>query len=66
MPVPECLRPEPCVVIDRNTSTVPLAKGMYATGDGEGYGMLESWIARLGCYTVRKEGPRPSRAMRWW
>ena len=29
---------------------------MYTRGDGEGYGMLESWIARLGCYTVREEG----------
>jgi hypothetical protein len=29
---------------------------MYARGDGDGYGMLESWIARLACYTARREG----------
>ena len=57
MPTPECVRPERCVVIDRTTSTVPLSKGLYTQGDGEGYGLLEAWIARLDCYTVRKEGP---------
>ncbi len=56
MPLPQRVRPEPCVVIDRSTSTVPLGEGMYTTGDGDGYGLLESWIARLGCYTTRKEG----------
>jgi len=59
MPTPECLRPEKrerCVVIDRTTSTVPLSKGPYIQGDGDGYGMLEQWLARLDCHTVRKEG----------
>lgn len=55
LPAPECLRPESCVVIDRTTSNVPLGKGMYTRGDGDGYGVLESSIARLGCYTVRRE-----------
>ena len=50
-------RPLPRVVIDRTLSTVPLAKGLYTQGNNEGYGMLEAWIPRLGCYTVRKEGP---------
>ena len=57
MPVPECVRPERCVVIDRTISTVPLSRAHDTQGDGEGYGLLEQWIARLGCYTVRKEGP---------
>ena len=57
MPTPECVRPERCVVIDRTTSTVPLSKGPYTEGGGEGYGLLEQWLARLGCHTVRKEGP---------
>ncbi len=56
MPPPECLRPQPCVVIDRATSTVPLAEGMFPKGDDKGYGMLEAWIPRVGCHTVRKEG----------
>ena len=56
-PTPECVRPLPRVVIDRTISTVPLAKGLYTQGNNEGYGMLEAWIPRLGCYTVRKEGP---------
>ncbi len=30
---------------------------MYPEGGGQGYGMLEAWIPRLGCYTVRKDGP---------
>ncbi len=56
MPMPERVRPEKCVVIDRTTSAVPLAKGMFARGGGYGYGLLEAWLARLDCHTVRKEG----------
>lgn len=41
MPAPAAARPLPRVVIDRSLSIVPLAKGMYARGGGEGYGMLE-------------------------
>ena len=44
-------------MIDRTTSVVPLSKGADTQGNGQGYGLLEQWIARLGCYTVRKEGP---------
>jgi hypothetical protein len=57
MPPPECARPERCVVIDRTTSDVPLSRGADTLGDGNGYGLLEQWIARVGCYTVRKDGP---------
>jgi hypothetical protein len=57
MPTPERLRPEKCVVIDRTTSSVPLSKGPYTEGGGAGYGLLEQWLARLDCHTVRKEGP---------
>jgi len=56
MPPPECLRPQVRVVVDRTTSSAPLSKGAYIHEDGEGYGLLEQWIARLGCYTVRQEG----------
>ncbi len=54
LPEPERLRPERCVTIDRETSTVPLSKGAYTQGDGQGYGLLEQWIARLDCHTVRR------------
>ena len=56
LPTPKCVHPMPCVVIDRGLSNVPLANGLFTQGDNEGYGMLEAWIPRLGCYTVRKEG----------
>ena len=56
LPTPECVRPLPRVVIDRTISTVPLAKGLYTQGNNEGYGMLEAWIPRLGCYTVPQRG----------
>lgn len=56
LPTPECKRPLTRVVIDRTTSDVPLSRGADTQGDGQGYGLLEQWIARTGCYTVRKEG----------
>jgi hypothetical protein len=56
MPVPETLRPLTRVVIDRTTSEVPLCKGAFIEGDGEGYGMFEQWIPRLGYYTTRRTG----------
>ncbi|MEN6367098.1 MAG: DUF4350 domain-containing protein [Thermoguttaceae bacterium] len=57
LPQPEALRPERCVVVDRTVSVAPLSKGPDTQGGGEGYGLLEQWIARLGCYTVRRSGP---------
>lgn len=53
MPSPEPVRPMTRVVIDRTVSEVPLCKGAYTQGGGDGYGMLEQSIPRLGCYTVR-------------
>ncbi len=57
MPVPERVRPMPQVVVDRTLSDVPLANGANIRGDGEGYGTFEQWIARMGCFTVRRSGP---------
>lgn len=58
MPVPEPKpgRRLPRVVIDRTTSDVPLCKGADIQGEGEGYGMFEQWIPRLGYYTRRGSG----------
>jgi hypothetical protein len=54
VPLPEALRPLPRVVIDRTTSQVPLATGAYNDDkQGQGYGLLEQWIPRLGYTTVR-------------
>ncbi len=55
-PKPEVLRPQTRVVIDRTTSDVPLCKGAFIDGDGDGYGLLEQWIPRLGYYTRRESG----------
>ncbi len=56
MPLPQPDRPLTRVVVDRTTSDVLLCKGAYTQGEGEGYGLLEQWIPRLGCYTVRARG----------
>lgn len=56
MPLPNCQRPERCVVIDRTTSDVPLSKGAFTQGNGAGYGLFEQWLARLDCRTVRQQG----------
>ena len=53
-PLPPVLRPQLCVVIDRTASRVPLAQGAFNEDkEGLGFGLLEQWISRLGCYTVR-------------
>jgi hypothetical protein len=45
------------VVIDRTVSTVPLFTGAFADDrDGNGYGMLEQWIPRIGNYISRRRG----------
>lgn len=49
-------RPMRRVVIDRTVSEVPLSLGAYTQGDGEGYGLLEQWIPRLGYFTMRRSG----------
>lgn len=56
MPTPQCVRSQMRVVIDRNISNAPLSEGPDTTGNGAGYGLLEQWIPRLGCYTVREKG----------
>lgn len=44
------------VVIDRELSAAPLSNGANTQGDGAGYGLLEQWVPRLGCFTQRAEG----------
>jgi hypothetical protein len=56
VPIPERVRPQRRVVIDRNISDAPLSNGPDTQGNGEGYGLFEQWIARLNCHTVREEG----------
>ncbi|MHC4178685.1 MAG: hypothetical protein ACYSWU_14335, partial [Planctomycetota bacterium] len=53
LPEPKPNRSLPRVVIDRTVSKVPLCKGPRIQGDGQGYGLFETWIPRLGCYTTR-------------
>ncbi len=57
LPVAEGDRRLPCVVIDRTTLQVPLAKGPDNDDrSGRGFGLLEQAIPRLGYTTVRAEG----------
>ncbi|MBN1911987.1 MAG: hypothetical protein JW818_19855 [Pirellulales bacterium] len=44
------------VVLDRTLSDVPLSLGAFTQGQGEGFGLLEQWIPRLGYFTSRAEG----------
>lgn len=54
---PVALRPMPHVVIDRTLSEVPLFNGAFAEdAEGNGYGMLEQWIPRVGNYISRRSG----------
>ena len=57
MPTPQRIHPEPLVVVDRTASKVPLASGLYPQGNDAGYGILEAWLSRMDCETVRKAGP---------
>ena len=57
VPVPKRVRPNVQVVIDRSASDAPLSSGAYIQGEGEGFGLLEQGIARLGYVTKRREGP---------
>jgi hypothetical protein len=67
MPIPQAnaAGPKPRVVIDRTTSQVPLSKGAFTRGEGEGYGLFEQWISRVAVpwgrsertlYTTRRSG----------
>ena len=47
----------PHVVIDRTLSDVPLFTGAFADDkEGNGYGLLEQWVPRIGNYTTRESG----------
>jgi hypothetical protein len=57
MPVPTVQNPLTHVVIDRTLSDVPLFTGAFEDSQaGDGYGLLEQWIPRLGNYTSRQVG----------
>ncbi len=56
-PSPLNKAPHKWVVIDRTTSQVPLALGAFNVDEsGNGFGLLEQWVSRLGYYTARREG----------
>ena len=58
LPLPQNARPIPHVVIDRTVSHVPLFTGAFADEEGgNGYGMLEQWIPRVGNFISRRVGP---------
>ena len=57
LPLPQPERPLPRVAIDRTVSQAPLAKGAYNEDkQGQGFGLLEQWMPRLGYMTVRAAG----------
>lgn len=57
MPLPPKQHSMRHVVIDRTVSDVPLFTGAFADDvEGNGYGMLEQWIPRIGDYTSRRSG----------
>lgn len=56
-PPPVCREPKPWVVIDRTSSQVPLALGAFNEDPtGNGFGLLEQWVNRLGYFTARRQG----------
>jgi hypothetical protein len=56
MPWPEATNPLKQIIVDREVSQVPLSKGAYVQGEGQGFGLLEQWIPRIGYFTARREG----------
>lgn len=57
MPPPQAIKPMPRVVIDRTISAAPLFQCFFRRGEnGTGFGLMEQWIAKLNCYTIRQEG----------
>ncbi len=57
MPLPQRQHALQQVVIDRTVSEVPLFTGAFSDDpDGNGYGMLEQWIPRVGGYISRRQG----------
>ena len=54
---PEVLRPAKWLIVDRTTSTVPLALGAFNEDrQGNGYGLLEQALTRIGYFTTRRQG----------
>ncbi len=58
MPEPKAERPLVRVAIDRTVCDAPLAKNGFVDPSGEGFGIFERWILRLGYFTARREGAR--------
>jgi hypothetical protein len=56
LPRPERQRDYISAAVDRSLSDAPLSKGPYTTGDGQGYGLAEQWIQRLGYFVARRRG----------
>lgn len=56
LPAPPQVRPMTRVIVDRTLSRVPLAKGGFPDLSGQGYGLAEQWIGRLGVFPSRAEG----------
>lgn len=54
---PPVLWPAKWLVVDRTTSSVPLALGAFNEDrQGNGYGLLEQALSRIGYFTTRKQG----------
>jgi hypothetical protein len=59
MPLVPVEQPMTHVAIDRTLSEVPLFTGAFPDSDkGEGYGLFEQWIPRVGNFTSRRVGER--------
>ncbi len=56
MPPVMPFRPMVCVTIDRTVSEVPLSQGGFTARGGQGYGLLEQWIPRVGYFPERRSG----------
>ena len=56
-PPPEVLSPAKWLIVDRTTSAVPLALGAFNEDrEGNGYGLLEQALSRIGYFTTRRQG----------
>jgi len=55
--LPTAVRPMVEIVFDRTISDVVLCRGGFTDeGKGEGYGLIEQWIPRLGYFPKRRSG----------
>lgn len=56
-PSPKPVRPMTEIVFDRTVSDVILCRGGFTTdGKGEGFGLVEQWVPRLGYFPKRRSG----------